>query len=327
MGFIGLIFVIIVIASLVSATGALFSGFFSVGIPILIIYSIIKAFSKKNNKPLVFNKAKTNTSADSHSYLTSMQQTKINNTLRDYFESHDRIAVTGDITLRPANGQYTTIRDLAVYKGDDQVANLSEFKGNYGKFYRNVLDLLMIFSQQGVNDTKVYSKKTEKVETAEAQPVKQTKPNEYDSANEYIDRINALNNDITSEEISNGLYQITSYLTQISLIEKKFPKTKEKLKKVYHYYLPILIGILDQYKNFQDTAKNTEEIKKSEDKLIKTIILINGALKKITETICADELVDLNANMTTLGMLLKNDGLVEDDKLLLGGKKDDTDGR
>ena len=325
MGFIGFIFVIIILASLVSATGALFSGFFSVGIPILIIYTIIKAFSKKKNKPVTSFK-RTDTSANT-SYLTSYQQNKINNTLRDYFESHDRLAVTGDITLRPINGQYTTIRDLAVYKGDDQVANLNEFKGNYGKFYRNVLDLLMIFSQQDVNDIKVNNKKEEKVEVKEAQPIKQTKPNEYDSANEYIDRINALNNDITSEEISNGLYQITSYLTQINLIEKKFPKTKEKLKKVYHYYLPILIGILDQYKNFQDTAKNTEEIKKSEDKLIKTIILINGALKKITETICADELVDLNANMTTLGMLLKNDGLVEDDKLLLGGKKDDHDGQ
>ena len=327
MGFIGLIFMIIVLISLVSATGAVFSGFFSVGIPILIIYAIIKSFSKKKNKPVTFNKKTTSNTSDSHSYLTSMQQTKINNTLRNYFESHDRLAVTGDITLRPANGQYVTINDLAVYKGDDQVANLNEFKGNYGKFYRNVLDLLMIFSQQGVNDSKANNKKKEEKTEEEVKPVKETKPNEYDSADEYIDRINALNNDISSEEISNGLYQITSYLTQISLIEKKFPKTKEKLKKVYHYYLPILVGILDQYKNFQDTAKNTEEIKKSEDKLIKTIILINGALKKITETICADELVDLNANMTTLGMLLKNDGLVEDDKLLLGGKKDDKDGQ
>ncbi len=317
---------IVVLSMFAGLAGTGLSLLFDLVIPGFIIYSIFKAIFSKNKKqnvvtvnPVTASSTRARTSGTG---LTDAQRARVDRTLRSYFKDHDRLTITGDINLRPAGGQYTTLRDLDVYQKDDQVAKLSEFSGNFNDFYRQTMSLLNMFADQAAPSAMTETAETAKTEEKKTEtPKKKTSKDEYDNAEEYINRINALNDEIPDEEISNGLYQVTAYLTQIQLIEKKFPEKHAKLKKVYHYYLPILIKILEQYRNFQDSAKGTAEFSTSEDQLKKTIVLINGALKMITETICAEDLTDLNANMTTLAMLLKNDGLVEEEnKLTAGGK-------
>ena len=80
-----------------------------------------------------------------------------------------------------------------------------------------------------------------------------------------------MNNDIPDEEISNGLYETASLLKQVQTLESKFPNSKDKLKKLYEYYLPILINILNQYRNLQ-YAKTDPSYEDTKNKLIRTII-------------------------------------------------------
>ena len=102
----------------------------------------------------------------------------------------------------------------------------------------------------------------------------------------------------------------------ISMIQDKFPETEEKIHKLYQYYLPILVEILRKYSDLQKSHhKSLQELKDAENKLNKTIILINEALKTMTATLCQDEFMDLNANMSTLENILKSDGLVEEGTL------------
>lgn len=317
---------LIFLGTLFTVAGSVLGVFFEVIFPLLIMYMIIKAIvkkstgnpkKKKETKDYIDVKARERRTPDLH--LSEKDRNRIDRALTVYFRKNDRLPITGDINLRPNSGRYVSLRDLAVYQKDDKVANFDEFGEDYEEFYRDVVEMLRIFSEQA--EPTVHDTAQEKKQSGEEPGKKQA--SEYDDAEAYIDRINALNDDIADEEISNGLYQVTAYLSQIRMIEQKFPEKHKQLKKVYHYYLPILIKILEQYKNFQDSAMGTKEFKTSEDQLKKTIILINGALKKITETICAQDLTDLNANMTTLEMLLKNDGLVDDEvKLLPGGKKE-----
>ena len=317
----------IIVLALFSGLAGIMGGLFEFLIPGAIIYFVLKQiFGRKEAKKMTSQINTVTRTRTSSTGLTDAQRARVDRTLRSYFKDHDRLTITGDINLRPAGGQYTTLRDLDVYQKDDQVARLSEFAGNHVDFYKKTMGLLNMFADQTAVNQGVYvnEKAEEQVKAEEkTETKKKTQKNEYDNAEQYINRINALNDEIPDEEISNGLYQVTAYLTQIQLIEKRFPEKHAKLKKVYHYYLPILIKILEQYRNFQDTAKGSAEFTNSEDQLKKTIVLINGALRQITETICAEDLTDLNANMTTLAMLLKNDGLVEEEnKLTAGGKKE-----
>ncbi len=285
---------------------------------------------------LTSDKKKTTkaTTTPARSTAAAKAETRINRALSIYFRTNDRLIIYDNVSLRPLKGKFSTLKNLVVYDGEDQVANFEEFRTRHPDFYAKVYSLLEMFSNQ-TDLTQDTAKKAASTITSgksgsatTATPAnntakKATTKTTYSNATEYINTINALNDDIPHEEISNGLYQTSAYLTQISLIEKKFPKSKTKLKKVYQYYLPILVDILNQYKQLQGT-NGSEDLKASEDKLIKTIILINGALKTLTETLTSGELMNLNADMSTLSQLLQNDGLVQQDQLLLkkGGSDD-----
>lgn len=270
-------------------------GFF----PVLFIYILFTYVLNNNHKPVTNGKPK-----EKEAFYTQKEREQITNRLKEHFKKNERLVITGDISLRPKKGQFTTLRDLYVYQGEDCVAGLDEFKRKYSDMYEQVMDLLLEFAkleqEPRVKEEAVDEKVDEKTQL------------EYQCSSEYIERINALNTEIDQEEITNGLYQVCAYLKQIEMIEQNFPKSHEKLTKVYQYYLPILIGILEDYKQLSGSVKSHEEFERAEDKLIKTIILINEALKNITTTICQDEFMTLNANMSTLEMLLRKDGLIDE---------------
>lgn len=283
-----------------------FGSFF----PVLFLYVLFKYIifgdSHKQVQPQVQKQEEP--------YLSTAERAKIQESLKEYFEENDRLVVTGDINLRPKSGKYVSLKDLQVYYGEDCVAGFQEFERKYEDMYHKVLDLLLKFAYL---DKKDFVKK-EVVKEEVKEEVKQS------TIADFIETINQKNIEIEHEEISNGLYQICAYLKQIELIEKNFPKSQDKLMKVSQYYLPILVGILEDYKKMSVSVQSHEEFKAVEDKLIKTIILINEALKTICTTVCQEEFMAMNANMSTLEMLLRKDGLIDDSPF---AKKVSADGK
>ena len=128
----------------------------------------------------------------------------------------------------------------------------------------------------------------------------------------FIEKINQLNNEIDNEQITSGLNQTCALLKHISILEKKFPESQDKLTKLKQYYLPILLDILENYKQLNPSVHDHEEFKKSEERLIKTIILINEAIKTISVDMHEDDFMNLSADISTLEALLKKDGLVKE---------------
>ena len=127
----------------------------------------------------------------------------------------------------------------------------------------------------------------------------------------FIDQINELNSNLSNEEVTNGLYQTCELLKQIDLVDREDGTVDPKLNKLYQYYLPILTGILENYKRLSDSAIKGDEFKKCETQLVKTIKLINEALKTIYNSLHESDYMNLNADINTLQSLLKQDGLVE----------------
>ena len=296
----------------------LFTGGWGI-LPLVVILGIVLAILTKslktNRDDSTGYRARPNLN-DYKTYDTSSSKysaadlAKVNVALRKYFRDHKSLAVLSDIDLRLRGSAYTSLSSLDVYRNGDYVCSLDAFGVRYHEMYEEILGMLVRFSQQ---DAEVFDAETaETTDTTEQKPqaAEEAPKKTLKTAQEFIDQINSLNNDIPDEGISNGLYQTCSLLTQIQTLQKKLPGSQGKLEKLYQYYLPILVNILQQYSNLQSAGG--QNLAKTKEKLTQTIDLINGAMKTIIQSMTDSDFINLSADMSTLSAVLEKDGLAGD---------------
>lgn len=261
-----------------------------------LIKYIVKLINTKNAEPKVQKDTKYYRTKD----MSNSDLVRIDNKLSIYFKNNVALPIIDEIALETSSGKYVSIDQLFLtYKGE-KVLKLGDFKEEHYGIYEKIVSLLQEFSKQ--SETVMKSK----VETPEYK-----KEDILSDGQKYINKINELNAAIPQEEITNGLYQTCDLLNKIE-ISKNSKQDEQKLTKLYDYYLPILTGILENYKNLQDRNIKDEEFKKCESQLIKTIMLINQALKTLYEQMHEDDYLNINADMDTLQTLIKKDGFAED---------------
>ncbi len=272
---------------------------------VLFIVSLIKKSSTATQSDYTPKQEKT--------FISNHKKMQIDSRLKEYFKTNYRLPIFDDIALVPISGAYTAFEDLYIAKGDETIINLEDFGNRFPTTYDEIVSLLVTFSRQ-----------KEEVIKAEVKAPKIEEEDKLSQAEKYIEKINGLNVDIQKEEIKNGLYQTCALLKQIDIAVKD--DDDDKIRKLYDYYLPILVKILDNYKTLANVSKDSEDFKDCENQLIKTIILINEALKTINETLHESDYMDLSADITTLQSLLKKDGLVKSGTLY-EEEKDDQKGQ
>lgn len=274
-----------------------------------VMISMTVAGSKQNrsSRSSTSRNNKGKSSVREKSRFSNREMAMIDRKLKDYFENNASLLIADDIALTTGKGLYTSVDDLYLTYRDERVVKLSEYKLSYREVYNQIADLLLEFAKEVPVKEKVSKKK----ETESSEEVKQPKKEEpkLSTAVEYINRIDTLNKAIPNEEITNGLYQTCDLLKQIDLSNSE--KKSEKLKKLYDYYLPILVNILEKYHQLDSSPIKGEELETCKTQLIKTILLINQALKTIYSSLHEEDYMNLNADITTLQSLLKKDGLVD----------------
>ncbi len=239
----------------------------------------------------------------------SSKVAKINIYLRKYFRTRKSVNVVDSVELRLRDEQYASLSSLDVYRNNAYICSFNDYHRRYPESYQAILnDLLRLVSNAPIQDEVIDAEVVEN-----PQPKQQEKPktSSDNAAQSFIDEINHLNNDIPDEEISNGLYETCALLKQIQTLEEKFPNSKDKLKKLYEYYLPILTKILKQYRNLQ-YAKTDSAYEETREKLTKTIHLINDAMGKIISSMTDEDFINLSADISTLEAVLKKDGLTDE---------------
>ena len=204
------------------------------------------------------------------------------------------------ISLTTQSGKFTTVDQLYLTYKDEKICKLCEFRNQYGDVYKKIMDLLLVFANKGDDVLKA------DVQTQEIKPSKK-----LSDANKYIDEINKLNDAIPQEEITNGLYQTCDLIKQVDLLSENH-KDNNKITKLYDYYLPILVSALEKYKKLQDSKVKSDDFYQTEAALIKTIVLINEALKTICASMQEDDYMNINADVKTLQSLLQKDGYGQD---------------
>lgn len=299
----------ILFIGIVSGPVSFVFGLFPLIIPALIIFGIVKAATNDNRNKNIksVRKKTTNTGSNAKAFVSARDKGMIDRRLKEYFKDHYALPVFEDIKLVTKNGTYTSFEELYIAKGDETILSLDEFGNMFPGTYSEIVSLLKAFSKQKKDDVMAAEDKMPEVK----------KEDKLSDAEKYIEKINSLNVAIPQEEITNGLYQTCALLKQIDIATKANAKDS-KIEKLYDYYLPILLKILENYRSLMEAGAKGDEFKKCEAQLIKTIILINEALKSINESMHEDDYMNLNADITTLQSLLKKDGLVKEGSIFEG---------
>ena len=204
-------------------------------------------------------------------------------------------------------------------------------------FIKNFIEMLIGQDAESKKQRKSYAEKTKlKKDFSDKQQKKQKKAADNEEKvkvketskkenkeKDFISIFNHLDVLIEHDEISRELVRAQDYLSQIKKIENEFPETKEKTRKLYSYYLPMLEGILNDYLRLLQTPANNEELLIYEDKLAKTVRLVNGAMETISVDLCQQYYDNMNVDIKTLEALLRKDGLVNEMNIPVPVSKED----
>ena len=204
-----------------------------------------------------------------------------------YLADHDQIRVNDNINLKLTKEGRDVYESLGVFFAGEYVSQLVDFRAYDLDTYQTILTE-MRFDDNVVDD-------------------KEPSLN----AEGFIEQINEYNTDIAHDDISNYLYLTSSLLSNISILEKRGVSDSRKTRKLYMYYMPILMDILDNYCKMKDNKYVSSDVKQMEEKLIKTIILCNEAIKTLLASLNEEDLLNMSVNMNTLENILKKDGLIK----------------
>ena len=303
----------------------IFSGGLSALFPLLLIIGVVMAITmgavqSSNREESVRNesyrRADSYYRAGSTQKYSAAQMAKINVYLRSWFRTRRSLPIGSNIDLRIHGERYASLASLDVYRNNTYICSLSDFGRRYPDSYNEILKELSALSEQGhAADAEVIDvEATDTVKKEEKKEAPKKEEKKVKGSQDFIDEINRLNDDIPDENISNGLYETCALLKQIQTLEERFPASKDKLKKLYEYYLPILVRILKQYDNLQ-AAQTDPSYETTKEKLTRTITLINDAMKTIISSLTDQDFINLSADISTLEAVLQKDGLTSDGQI------------
>ena len=305
--FIWIIFLILLFSG---GIGAIFPLLMIVGVIMAITFAAVSSSRRQEEiRRANYRRAQGTTSAyyraNQQSSRNAAQMAKINVYLRSWFRNRKSIPIGSNFELRIHGQRYASLASLDVYRDNQLICSLNDFGRRYPDSYNEIIDELAKMAANG---------KVEEVIDVEATTSKKEEAPKKKSAQAFMDEINALNNNIPDEAITNGLHETYALLKQIQSLEQRFPKSKDKLNKLYEYYLPILVRILRQYDNLQ-AAQTDPSYLETKEKLNRTINLINDAMKTIISSLTDQDFINLSADISTLEAVLQKDGLTSDGRI------------
>lgn len=242
-------------------------------------------------------------SSDNPSSKNAGKNQRLDEQVKAYFANTDTLIISDSIALKKPVNEGLTFNNLIVLYNDEVIGKMIEFNQYFPEAYKTLSNR---------TKTATFIKPEQKKVEPVSKPQQTVEP-EVSASKSYIDLINEYNTTIPDEKLSEALYSTTAMLKHLDILQTKYPKSNHKLDKLYKHYLPILLEILKNYVAVVNAHADKEEVAAVKQKLMKTIILINEAIKNITSSLFDEEVMNLSADMTVLENILKQDGLVSDE--------------
>ncbi len=128
---------------------------------------------------------------------------------------------------------------------------------------------------------------------------------------------------VESEETRKNLNEIHDTVTKIIKTVEDNPKKAKGIDNFFDYYLPVLIKIVDRYDEVENQRLISSDGRVFIEKADKMIKDTNKAFKTILSSLYSKDIMDTEADMKVYDMMLKADGIVEDNLIMKGSEEDE----
>lgn len=305
-GLIGLIIFLIFLSSFIDLFDFGINLVFSVlkfGLAVVCPIIFVAFFAKLISGAIKKKKGETTTA---YTTVNTYQKTLMKK-MSKYFENNQQINIDDETYLKVTDKDNVDLDTVDIYMRNEYIGTLKDYYNAYPYAFNALANELTKYLN------KKNSTKTTTTTVAKEEEQKTKTEIKKDSAY-YIKQFSELQKSISNQQINEGLNESIEYLRQIKKTEDEFSDSRSKTGKLYQYYLPMLNDILENYIRLKKNGSDSADSKASEDRLLKTIVLINGALKTISSSLVEDYYTEMNVDMRTLESILKKDGLVDEMK-------------
>lgn len=128
---------------------------------------------------------------------------------------------------------------------------------------------------------------------------------------------------VESDETKKNLKEINSTVDKILTTIEKSPSKANRLNNFFDYYLPVLIKIINRYDEVENQGLVSKEGKDFMIKADKMIKETKVAFESILASLYQKDIIDADAEMKVYNMMLKADGIVEDNPIMKGNDDDE----
>ncbi len=128
---------------------------------------------------------------------------------------------------------------------------------------------------------------------------------------------------VESESTRNNLKEIHSTINKILATVAKHPEKAKNLNNFFDYYLPVLIKIVNKYDEVENQRLISKEGKEFMVKADKMIADTKKAFEQILSSLYQNDIMDADAEMKVYNLMLKADGIVDNDLIMKGSEKDE----
>ena len=128
---------------------------------------------------------------------------------------------------------------------------------------------------------------------------------------------------VESESTRDNLKEIHSTINKILATVAKHPEKAKNLNNFFDYYLPVLIKIVNKYDEVENQkllSKEGKDFMKMADKMISDT---NKAFESILSSLYQTDIMDADADMKVYNLMLKADGIVDDNPIMKGSEDDE----
>ena len=120
-----------------------------------------------------------------------------------------------------------------------------------------------------------------------------------------------------------NLKEIHDTVTKILDVIENHPKKASRIRNFFDYYLPVLVKIVNRYDEIENRKLVSKEGKDFMNKADLMIEETNKAFKTILASLYQKDIMDADAEMKVYDLMLKADGIVEDNPIMKGSDTDE----
>jgi 5-bromo-4-chloroindolyl phosphate hydrolysis protein len=128
---------------------------------------------------------------------------------------------------------------------------------------------------------------------------------------------------VESIQTRKNLSEIHSTINKIITTIQSNPKKAEHIDNFFDYYLPVLIKIVNRYDEVENQKLISKEGKDFMTKADKMISDTNRAFETILSSLYQKDIMDADADMKVYNLMLKADGIVDDNPIMKGSDNDE----